>query len=101
MKSNFDTIISAEAGVPAQYEQGSYYVMSKATFLSLKSVKDANKRPILDTNDIMAHTLLGRNVVLCDYLPSMDKAEKMPAAAKAVTEINFLRSGKCLFSEKK
>lgn len=22
----------------------------------------------------MAHTLLGRNVVLCDYLPSMDKA---------------------------
>ena len=71
---DFDTLISAEAGVPAQYEQGSYYVMSKATFLSLKSVKDANKRPILDTNDIMAHTLLGRNVVLCDYLPSMDKA---------------------------
>lgn len=71
---DFDTIINAEAGVPAQYEQGSYYVMSKATFLSLKSVKDANKRPILDTNDIMAHTLLGRNVVLCDYLPSMDKA---------------------------
>ena len=55
---DFDTIINAEAGVPAQYEQGSYYVMSKATFLSLKSVKDANKRPILDTNDIMAHTLL-------------------------------------------
>ena len=71
---DFDTIISAEAGVPAQYEQGSYYVMSKATFLSLKSVKDTNKRPILDTNDIMAHTLLGRNVVLCDYLPSIDKA---------------------------
>lgn len=71
---DFDTLISTEAGVPAQYEQGSYYVMSKATFLSLKSVKDANKRPILDTNDIMAHTLLGRNVVLCDYLPSMDKA---------------------------
>jgi HK97 family phage major capsid protein len=71
---DYDTLINAEAGVPSQYEAGSVYVMSKATFLSLKSVKDANKRPILDTNDIMNHTLLGRNVVLCDYLPTMDKA---------------------------
>lgn len=71
---DYDTLIEAEAAVPSQYEAGTCYVMSKATFLSLKSVKDANKRPILDTNDITNKQLLGRNVIICDYLPSIDKA---------------------------
>lgn len=71
---DFDTLINMESKLPAQYEAGSYWVMSKATFLQLKSVKDQNKRPILDVDDIMNHTLLGRQVILCDYLPTLASA---------------------------
>ena len=70
----YDTLISAEGALPAQYENGSVYVMSKKTFLGLKAVKDDNKRPILDSNDILNKTLLGRPVILCDYLPSFASA---------------------------
>lgn len=72
---SYDDIIAMEAALPAQYEAGSVYVMSKATFLKFRSVKDVNKRPILDDIAFANKELLGRKVILCDYMPSFDKAK--------------------------
>ena len=72
---DYDALLNAEGALPAQYENGSVYVMAKKTFLSLKGVKDDNKRPILDSNDILTKNLLGRPVILCDYLPSFASAK--------------------------
>lgn len=72
---DFDTIMAAEAELPSQYENGSVYVMSKKTFMQLRLAKDSNKRPILTDLDIQNKELLGRKVVLCDYLPSFATAE--------------------------
>jgi HK97 family phage major capsid protein len=72
---SYDDIIAMESALPAQYEAGSVYVMSKATFLKFRSVKDSNKRPILDELGYANKELLGRKVIICDYLPSFDKAK--------------------------
>jgi HK97 family phage major capsid protein len=75
---DYDTMVSAEGALPAAYEAGSVWVMSKKTFMSFIGMKDSNKQPIARVNFGLAgapdRSLLNRKVVICDYLPSFDSA---------------------------
>lgn len=72
-KLGLDTLVSAEAAVPQAYEAGSVWVMTKSTFMQFMGMVDSAGQPIARVNagigGVPERVLLGRNVVLCDYLP--------------------------------
>lgn len=67
-------LIAAEAALPIAYEKGAQWCMSKKTFMGYYGLTDTNGQPIGRVNYGIAgkpeYTLLGRPVVVCDYLPS-------------------------------
>ncbi len=69
---DYQTLCDAEAALPTQYEAGAEWCMTKKTFISFAGMIDANGQPIARTNRGIAgkpeRYLLGRPVVLCDYL---------------------------------
>lgn len=71
---SYDDLISAEAALPMAYENGAKWCMSKKTFMGYAGITDSNGQPIARVNHGIAgkpeRTLLGREVVLCDYVPS-------------------------------
>ena len=75
---DYKTMIDAEAAVPAAYENGAVYVMAKKTFMAFVGMVDSSKQPIARVNyginGAADRSLLGRKVVICDYLPSFDAA---------------------------
>lgn len=72
-KLGLDTITDAEAKVPQAYEAGSVWVMTKGTFMQFMAMTDSAGQPIARVNSgingVPERVLMGRNVVLCDYLP--------------------------------
>lgn len=70
----YKTLTDAEAAVPQAYEAGSVWVMNKQTFMQFVEMTDSAGQPIArinaGINGVPQRTLLGRNVVLCDYLPT-------------------------------
>lgn len=74
---DFDTINNAEAALPGAYENNSVWLMTKKTFHEFLGIKDTNKHPIAvqDTiGGVKQRSLLGRDVIICDYLPSFASA---------------------------
>ena len=75
---NYATLISAEAALPQQYENGAVYVMTKKTFMGFIGMVDEAKQPIARVNYGIGgrpeRSLLGRPVVLTDYLPNFASA---------------------------
>nr|DAW15237.1 MAG TPA: major capsid protein [Caudoviricetes sp.] len=73
-KLDYKTLIDAEAAIPQAYEAGSVWVMNKPTFMQFLGMIDSNGQPIArvnaGVNGVPSRVLLGRNVVLCDYLPT-------------------------------
>lgn len=73
-KLDYKTLIDAEAAIPQAYEAGSVWVMNKPTFMQFLGMTDSNGQPIArvnaGVNGVPSRVLLGRNVVLCDYLPT-------------------------------
>lgn len=73
-KLAYKTLIDAEAAIPQAYEAGSVWVMNKPTFMQFLGMTDSNGQPIArvnaGVNGVPSRVLLGRNVVLCDYLPT-------------------------------
>ena len=71
-------LIAAEAALPQAYENGAVWCMSKKTFMSYYGLTDTNGQPIGRVNYGIAgkpeRTLLGREVVCCDYVKSYDKS---------------------------
>lgn len=66
---------NAEAAEPLAYESNAVWCMHKTTFMHYATLKDANGQPIGRTNyggaaNAPERVLLGRTVVLCDYLPT-------------------------------
>jgi HK97 family phage major capsid protein len=63
-----------EAALPIEYERGAVFCMTKKTFMAFVAMTDATGQPIARVdhgiNGKPTRTLLGRNVVLCNYLPS-------------------------------
>lgn len=73
---DYQTLIKAEAAVPIEHEANTRYCMTKKTWMAYQGMTDDNGQPIARTNmglrGAPERTLLGRPVVLCNYLPSFD-----------------------------
>jgi len=69
---DYQALCDAEAALPQQYESGAVWCMTKKTFISFVGMIDANKQPIARVDHGIGgkpeRYLLGRPVVLCDYL---------------------------------
>ncbi|MCI6466389.1 MAG: phage major capsid protein [Faecalicatena sp.] len=85
---DYKTLVDVEAALPLAYENGAVWNMTKKTFMSFIGMVDENKQPIARVtygiNGKPERTLLGRRVVLNDYMPSLG------AAIEADTVVAFL-----------
>lgn len=75
---DYQTLVAAEAALPLAYENGAVWNMTKKTFMSFIGMVDANKQPIARTNYGIdgkpERTLLGRRVILNDYMTGLGTA---------------------------
>lgn len=75
---DYKTLVDVEAALPLAYENGAVWNMTKKTFMSFIGMVDGNKQPIARVtygiNGKPERTLLGRKVVLNDYMPSLGAA---------------------------
>jgi HK97 family phage major capsid protein len=70
----YASLIAAEAALPLEYETNAVWCMTKKTFMSFIGMVDDQKQPIARVNQGIngkpERVLLGRPVVLCNYLDS-------------------------------
>ena len=70
----YKKLVDAEAAIPVEYEQNAVWVMSKKTFMEFIGMVDDRKQPIAridhGINGAPERTLLGRRVVITNYLPN-------------------------------
>ena len=70
----YKTLVDAEAALPLAYENGAVWFMTKKTFMSFIGMTDSSGQPIARVNyginGNADRTLLGRKVVLNDYMDS-------------------------------
>lgn len=71
----YQTLVDAEAALPLAYENGAVWNMTKKTFMKFIGMVDTNKQPIARVNYGIngqpERSLLGRRVVLNDYMTSL------------------------------
>jgi HK97 family phage major capsid protein len=71
---SYADLIDAEAALPQAYENGAVWCMSKKTFMQYYGLQDETGQPIGRVNYGIAgkpeRSLLGRPVVVCDYVTS-------------------------------
>lgn len=71
----YGTLIDAEAALPLAYENGAVWFMTKKTFMAFVGVTDENGQPIARVNYGIngkpERSLLGRQVILNDYMTSL------------------------------
>lgn len=76
--ADYKTLSAIETAIPLEYETGGVYVMTKKTFGEFLGMVDSNKQPIArvnyNINGAPERALLGRKVILCNYLPSFSAA---------------------------
>jgi HK97 family phage major capsid protein len=72
---SYSTLIDAEAALPLAYESEAVWCMTKKTFMKFVGMTDQNGQPIARVNYGIngrpERTLLGRTVVLNDYMTSL------------------------------
>lgn len=72
----YEHLISAEAALPLAYEADAVWVMTKKSFMSFIGMVDSQKQPIARVNyglnGTPERTLLGRRVILNDYMNNYD-----------------------------
>lgn len=87
-KASYQVLVDAEAALPLAYESEAVWCMTKKTFMSFIGMVDSQKQPIARVNYGIAgkpeRTLLGRTVVLNDYIPNLT------ATVEADTVVAFL-----------
>lgn len=85
---DYQTLIDAEAALPLAYENGAVWNMTKKTFMKFVGMVDSNGQPIARVNYGISgrpeRTLLGRRVVLNEYMTSLG------ATISADTVVAFL-----------
>lgn len=71
---DYKALVAAEAAIPMEYERNAVWVMTKKTFMEFVGMVDASKQPIARVDHGISgapeRTLLGRRVVLTNYLPN-------------------------------
>lgn len=71
---DYATLVAAEAALPLAYEADAVWFMTKKTFMAFIGMVDSQKQPIARVNYGIGgkpeRTLLGRTVVLNDYMES-------------------------------
>lgn len=76
---SYDTLINAESALPLEYEANAIYCMTKKTFMKYQGITDDSGQPIARVNFGISgspeRVLMGRPVVLCNYIDSYDNAE--------------------------
>ena len=81
--SLYKKLVEAEAALPLAYENGAVWNMTKKTFMAFVGEMDANGQPIARVNQGIdgksERTLLGRKVVLNDYMDSYGAATEADA----------------------
>jgi HK97 family phage major capsid protein len=74
----YKTLTDAEGALPLEYENGAVWVMTKKTFSDFQAITDSNGQPIARVNYGISgkaeRSLLGRPVVLCNYIDSFSTA---------------------------
>lgn len=84
----YATLINAEAALPQAYENDAVWFMTKKTFMKFVGMVDLQKQPIARVNYGIGgrpeRTLLGRNVIINDYMTSLG------ATISADTVVAFL-----------
>lgn len=84
----YDDVIEAESALPLAYENNAVYVMTKKTFMGFAGQVDEQGQPIARVDHGVSgrieRSILGRRVILTDYLPSLD------ANTAASTVVAFL-----------
>lgn len=75
---NYKSLTDAEAALPLEYEANAVYVMTKKTFMGYAAMVDADGQPIARTNYGITgkpeRVLMGRPVILCNYIDSFSTA---------------------------
>jgi HK97 family phage major capsid protein len=70
----YETLVDAEAKLPLAYENGAVWFMTKKTFMEFVAMTDTAGQPIARVNYGLSgrpeRTLLGRTVILNDYMPN-------------------------------
>lgn len=71
---SYDLLIQAESALPIEYEDNAAYCMTKKTFMAYQGIVDESGQPVARVNYGISgkpeRSLLGRPVVLVNYLPS-------------------------------
>lgn len=84
----YANVISAEGALPLAYEAGAVYVMAKKTFTAFAGQVDQTGQPIARVDQgvtgKLERTILGRRVILTDYLPALN------TSTDASTVVGFL-----------
>ena len=79
---DYKTLCDMEAALPLAYENGAVWNMTKKTFMECAAMIDSNGQPIARVNYGIngkpERTLLGRRVVLNDYMTSSNAAFSSP-----------------------
>lgn len=74
----YQTLIDAEAALPIAYEKDAIWCMTKKTFMQCIGIVDKDGQPIARVNYGIAgkpeRAILGRQVILCDYLDSFSNS---------------------------
>ncbi|MGG3888638.1 phage major capsid protein [Metabacillus fastidiosus] len=90
-KIDYKTLTDAEAALPLEYEANAVWVMTKKTFMAFSAMTDADGHPIARVNYGISgkpeRVLLGRPVLLCNYIDSFSAA--LPAGTPFAFLFNF------------
>ncbi|MCL2215774.1 MAG: phage major capsid protein [Defluviitaleaceae bacterium] len=89
---SYQDLVAAESALPMAYERNTRWCMTKKTFMTFAGLVDATGQPIGRVNfggvtNRPERTILGRSVVLCDYLPSYTPS--LPAGTPFAFLFNF------------
>lgn len=91
---DYKTLTRIESAIPAAYDSSAILVMNKRTWLEFEGMTDQAGQPIarvnLGINGKPERQLLGRTVVLTDYLPAYATAETGDVVAFAYDLSNYV-----------
>ena len=91
---DYKTLCKIEAAVPSAYDSTGAYFMNKKTFMEFEAMEDKNGQPVarvtMGITGKPERQLLGRTVVLTDYLPAASAAAEGDVVAFVYDMSNYV-----------